>query len=88
MTFQFSEIAKILMIVVLASYLAGRQGRLDSLPSLVGACLLVGPPLALVMLQPDLGTSLVFARDPGRDALDVGREPSLARPSWLSASRR
>ena len=61
LTFQFSEIAKILMIVVLAAYLAGRQGRLDSLPPLVGACLLVGPPLALVMLQPDLGTSLVFA---------------------------
>src|SRR6185369_17294909 len=61
LTFQFSEIAKILMIVVLAAYLAGRQGRLDSLPPLVGACLLVGPPLALVMMQPDLGTSLVFA---------------------------
>ena len=28
--------------------------------SIVGACLLVGPPLVLVMLQPDLGTSLVF----------------------------
>ena len=61
LTFQFSEIAKILMIIVLASYLAARQGRLDSLPTLIGACLLVGPPLALVMLQPDLGTSLVFA---------------------------
>jgi rod shape determining protein RodA len=61
LTFQFSEIAKILMIIVLAAYLASRQGRLDSLLSLVGACVLVGPPLALVMLQPDLGTSLVFA---------------------------
>jgi rod shape determining protein RodA len=61
LTFQFSEIAKILMIIVLAAYLASRQGHLDSLLSLVGACVLVGPPLALVMLQPDLGTSLVFA---------------------------
>ena len=60
LTLQFSEIAKILMIV-LASYLTARQGHLDSLPPLVGACLLVGPPLVLVMLQPDLGTSLVFA---------------------------
>ena len=48
------------MIIVLANYLAARQGRLDSLPAILGACLLVGPPLALVMLQPDLGTSLVF----------------------------
>jgi rod shape determining protein RodA len=61
LTFQFSEIAKILMIVVLAAYFAARQGHLDSLPPLIGACLLVAPPLALVMLQPDLGTSLVFA---------------------------
>jgi rod shape-determining protein RodA len=59
LTFQFSELAKILMIVVLASYLASRESRLDSLGSVVGACILV-PPLALVMLQPDLGTSLVF----------------------------
>jgi rod shape determining protein RodA len=60
-TFQFSELAKILMIIVLANYLASRQARLDSLRAIVGACLLVGPPLILVMLQPDLGTSLVFA---------------------------
>ncbi len=60
LTFQFSELAKILMIVVLASYLTSRSRRLDSLGSILGACLLVGPPLALVMLQPDLGTSLVF----------------------------
>jgi len=60
-TFQFSELAKILMIVVLANYLGSRQGKLDSLPSILGACILVGPPLALVMMQPDLGTSLVFA---------------------------
>jgi len=61
LSFQFSEIAKILMIIVLAAYLAKREGKLDSLVSIIGACLLVGPPLLLVMLQPDLGTSLVFA---------------------------
>jgi rod shape determining protein RodA len=58
--FQFSEIAKILMIVVLANYLGAREGHLDSLRSILGACVLVGPPLLLVLLQPDLGTSLVF----------------------------
>ena len=58
--FQFSEVAKILMIVVLASYLAGRRGRLGSLPSILGAVVLVVPAWILVMLQPDLGTSLVF----------------------------
>jgi rod shape determining protein RodA len=58
--FQFSELAKIIMIVVLAHYLGAREGRLTSLASILGACLLVGPPWVLVMLQPDLGTSLVF----------------------------
>jgi rod shape determining protein RodA len=58
--FQFSELAKILMIVVLAGYLGERQGRLNSLSSILGACVLVGPPWILVMMQPDLGTSLVL----------------------------
>ena len=58
--FQFSEIAKILMVVVLANYLGSRQGRLRSLGSIATAGLLVGPPWVLVMLQPDLGTSLVL----------------------------
>jgi rod shape determining protein RodA len=58
--FQFSEIAKILMIVVLANYLGARQGKLNTLPSILGACVLVAPPWILVMAQPDLGTSLVL----------------------------
>ncbi len=61
MQFQFSELAKILMIIVLATYLGNREGKLDSLGSILGACLLMGPAVALVMLQPDLGTSLVLA---------------------------
>jgi rod shape determining protein RodA len=60
-TIQFSELAKILTIVVLANYLSSRQGKLNSLPSILGACVLVAPAWVLVMLQPDLGTSLVFA---------------------------
>jgi rod shape determining protein RodA len=59
-TFQFSELAKILMIIVLATYLGNREGRLDSIGSILGACLLMLPPWALVMMQPDLGTSMVL----------------------------
>lgn len=58
--FQFSELAKVLMILVLARYLADRERKLDSLSSILGAGLLVAPPWILVMMQPDLGTSLVF----------------------------
>ncbi len=60
LTFQFSELAKILMITVLATYLGNREGKLDSLWSILGACLLMAPPWVLVMMQPDLGTSLVL----------------------------
>ncbi|MEO6350714.1 MAG: rod shape-determining protein RodA [Candidatus Limnocylindrales bacterium] len=58
--FQFSELAKVLMIVVLANYLGSRVGRLGSLWALLGAGFLAGPPFLLVLLQPDLGTALVF----------------------------
>src|SRR5687767_8978903 len=58
--FQFSELAKVLMIVVLANYLGSRMGRLGSFWSIVGAGILAGPPFLLVLLQPDLGTALVF----------------------------
>jgi rod shape determining protein RodA len=61
LTFQFSELAKILMITVLGVYLGNREGRLDSLGSVLGACLLMAPAVVLVMMQPDLGSSLVFA---------------------------
>ena len=80
LTFQFSELAKILMIIVLANYLTGRSHRLDSLATIIGAGLLVAPPLALVMLQPDLGTSLVFG------AILVGMLwMSGASLKWLAA---
>ncbi len=58
--FQFSELSKVLMIVILANYLAARRGRMNSVWNIAGACLLAAPPWALVLLQPDLGTSLVF----------------------------
>jgi rod shape determining protein RodA len=61
LTFQFSELAKILMIAVLAGYLGDRESKLDSLSAILGAVVLMGPPIVLVMQQPDLGTSLVLA---------------------------
>jgi rod shape determining protein RodA len=59
--FQFSEVAKVLMIAVLAAYLAARRDSLGKLTTLIGAGVLMTPPLVLVLVQPDLGTSLVFA---------------------------
>lgn len=58
--FQFSEISKVLMVVVLAAFLASRGQRIGRLSTILGAGLLVALPTALVLRQPDLGTALVF----------------------------
>jgi rod shape determining protein RodA len=58
--FQFSEVSKVLMIVVLASYLTGRRERVGRLSTILGAALIMSLPTLLVFRQPDLGTALVF----------------------------
>ena len=60
MSFQFSEVAKVLMIVVLAKFFSDRSDKIGS-PITVGVGLaILGPAFVLVYRQPDLGTSLVF----------------------------
>ena len=58
--FQFSEFTKILLAVVLAHYLATRAAAIDQARTIVVAGLITLPLLGLVLIQPDLGTSLVF----------------------------
>jgi rod shape determining protein RodA len=59
-TFQAAELSKVLMIGVLAAFLAARRDKLNRPSTIVGAALLTAPPFLLVVIQPDLGTSLVF----------------------------
>jgi rod shape determining protein RodA len=58
--FQFSEVSKVLMIAVLAAYLAGRRERIGRLSTILVAGALMAIPTLLVFRQPDLGTALVF----------------------------
>ncbi len=58
--FQFSEVSKVLMIVVLAAYLSGRRERIGRLATILAAAALMAIPAFLVFRQPDLGTALVF----------------------------
>jgi len=58
--FQFSEVSKVLMISVLAAYLAGRRERIGRLSTILVAAALMSLPTLLVFRQPDLGTALVF----------------------------
>ena len=58
--FQFSEVSKVLMIAVLAAYLAGRRERIGRLSTILVAGAIMAVPAFLVFRQPDLGTALVF----------------------------
>ena len=58
--FQPSEFAKLATILALARYLGTRPEDPVTLRALVPPAAIVGVPLALVILQPDLGTALAF----------------------------
>ncbi|TME75669.1 MAG: hypothetical protein E6I48_06110, partial [Chloroflexi bacterium] len=60
LSFQFSEVAKVLMIVVLAKFFADRTDKMGSPVTILGGLVFLGPAVFLVYRQPDLGTSLVF----------------------------
>jgi len=60
LSFQFSEVAKVLMIIVLAKFFADRRDRIGSPLVIAFGLLLLVPAVFLVYRQPDLGTSLVF----------------------------
>ncbi len=58
--FQPAELAKLATILALARYLGSRADEPTTLKDLVAPAVLVGLPLALVLLQPDLGSALAF----------------------------
>ena len=54
------ELAKLATILLLARYLSSLREAPQTLRHLVIPCLLVGVPFLLVMMQPDLGSAIVF----------------------------
>lgn len=58
---QPSELAKLVMVLVLASFLADRPRGRSNLFRFLVSLGLIGVPFGLVFVQPDLGTSLVLA---------------------------
>ncbi|MGE5560643.1 MAG: rod shape-determining protein RodA [Chloroflexota bacterium] len=60
MQLQPSEVAKIGIIITFANYLRSRERKIERLRDYIGPFLHIGIPLGLIMMQPDLGTSLVF----------------------------
>jgi rod shape determining protein RodA len=57
---QPSEIAKLLIIVTLSALLARRYEELDRFGTLVRTMLHIAVPMALIFIQPNLGTTIVF----------------------------
>ncbi|MCF6092712.1 rod shape-determining protein RodA [Microaerobacter geothermalis] len=60
---QPSEFMKIFIILTLARYFSQKEEKeekIESFYQLIPAFLLLGVPLGLILLQPDLGTALVF----------------------------
>ncbi len=58
---QPSELAKIAVVLMLARVLSDRKEAPETLFELGPSALVVGVPWVLIMLQPDLGTAIVFA---------------------------
>jgi len=59
MRFQPSEFAKVALIVTLAALLARRHQTVTRPSTAAAALLHIGPPAALIALQPDLGSALI-----------------------------
>jgi rod shape determining protein RodA len=58
--FQPSELGKVLLVVALAGFVVDRSRRLGERETTARIMLLALAPAALVMVQPDLGTALVY----------------------------
>ena len=60
LTFQPSELGKLLVVLAVAGFLAERARRVGEVGTVLGAIGLTAIPTVLVFMQPDIGTSLVY----------------------------
>jgi rod shape determining protein RodA len=60
LTIQPSELAKILMILVMADYLSRNRDKISAYRTILTSLALVGLPAALILGQPDLSTAAVL----------------------------
>ena len=74
---QPSELAKLAVVLMLARWLAERREAPATLRELVPACVIAGVPILLVILQPDLGSAIVFITVLFAMLFWAGTKPSL-----------
>lgn len=58
--FQPVEIAKVLLVIAFARFIADRSGRIDRPRAFVGNLALMLMPVSLVAIQPDLGSAVII----------------------------
>lgn len=58
--FQPAEVGKIILIICLAQFLVERKDKLNSFKDLLPVFIFTAVPTLLVLIQPDLGTALVY----------------------------
>lgn len=61
LSFQPSEVAKVATIVTLAAFISERQYEMDRFSNFLLTMVIAGAPAGIVFIQPDLGTTGVFA---------------------------
>ncbi len=59
-TFQPSEVGKLVLVLALASYWGRYEASRDSWATQLGGLLIASAPLLLVLIQPDLGSAIVY----------------------------
>jgi rod shape determining protein RodA len=74
---QPAELAKLAVILMLARWLAGLREPPATLRDLIPPCVIAGVPCFLVVLQPDLGSAIVFIAILFCMLLWAGTKPSL-----------
>jgi rod shape determining protein RodA len=59
-SFQPSEISKLVLVIMLAAYLSDRRSEIRGMLDLIVPLLILGFPFLLIFKQPDLGTSIIL----------------------------
>lgn len=77
-TFQPSELAKIVTILLMASLSAEYNGKIESLKDYLKLCGILTIPFLLILVQPDLGTGLIVLVAGATVIICAG-----ARTSWV-----
>ena len=89
--FQPSELGKVLLILVLAGFVAERARHIGEWRTTLGAVGLTAVPAVLVFIEPDFGTALVYIAIVGGGALHHRHAlvaPRRARRGGRRAARR